>query len=318
MVAYITNAIRMSAVFLFGSTGEIITEKSGHLNLGIPGIMCMGAVGGSFGQWLYISWLNGAPINGFLTVLIPVLFALLFAGSFGVIYSFLTVTLRANQNITGLALTTFGVGVAGFINSFIDKAGFSQASKYYITLFPFADKLGWFGSIFLSHGFLVYFAIIIALLSAYMLNKTRFGLHLRAVGESPQTADATGISVTKYRYVATIIGSMIAGLGGLFYFMDMNGGNWPYCGPIESLGWMSIAIVIFTTWKPNLSIIGSIVFGALYQFSGAFSISMSIKEVVSMLPYVVTIIVLVITSILNKKESQPPASLGLNYFREER
>ena len=237
----------------------------------------------------------------------------------GALYSFLTVSLRANQNVTGLAMTTFGIGLAGhLINSIKAKMSIiTRASKYFTTLFPFSDKLGWFGEIFLSHGVLVYLAIAIAVVAQIVLNKTRVGLHLRAVGENPATADAAGINVTLYKYLATCIGCGISGIGGLFCIMDYMGGNWEYI--LEAFGWLSIALVIFTLWRPALSILGSVIFGGLYIVTSYIGgITFAQIELIKMLPYVVTIVVLIITSIINSKETQPPASLGLNYFREER
>ena len=170
---------------------------------------------------------------------------------------------------------------------------------------------------------MVFLAIIIAIVTTFVLNKTRVGLHLRAVGENPATADAMGINVTAYKYVATLVGSGIAGLGGLFYIMDYAGSQEAYLG-ISALGWLSIALVIFTLWKPVVSIFGSSLFGMLYV-AGSYipsikelHVSMKTTPILDMLPYVVTIIVLIITSATKKKENQPPASLGLSYFREER
>jgi simple sugar transport system permease protein len=234
----------------------------------------------------------------------------------GAIFCFLTVTLRVNQNVTGLALTTFGVGVSDFLIANTTPI-FSKGSKYFTAHLSFADDLGWFGQIFLSHGILIYLAIAIALLSSFVLNKTKVGLHLRAVGENPATADAAGISVSKYRYAATCIGCGISGLGGLSFIMDYLNGNWEYC--IDAIGWLAIALVIFTVWKPNLAIIGSIIFGALYIVSTYIQgFAIETKEIFKMLPYIVTVIVLLFTSIRDSKNSQPPQSLGLNYFREER
>ena len=312
---FLAGAIRLSATFLYGSTGEIITEKSGHLNLGIPGVMSVGAAIGCLSEYYLIKSI-GTSVP-FLLILVPLLVTFIGSALMGLLYSFLTVSLRANQNVTGLAMTTFGVGLAGYlINSIKGKmAVITRASKYFTTLFPFADKLGWFGEIFLSHGVLVYLAILIAIIAQLVLNRTRVGLHLRAVGESPATADAAGINVTLYKYLATCIGCGISGIGGLFCIMDYMGGNWEYI--LEVFGWLSIALVIFTLWRPALSIAGSIIFGGLYiAYSYIGGITFAQIELIRML--VMTIVVLILTSIMDKKESQPPASLGLNYFREER
>ncbi len=315
MLAFIVSSIRLGMAFLFGSTGETITEKSGHLNLGIPGVMCVGASCGCFAEYLYLSEV-GPDANYFLAVLIPIIATMIGGAVMGFIFSFLTVTLRANQNVTGLALTTFGVGVSDYM---IAETGpvYSKGSRFFTMSFPFAEDLGWFGEIFFSHGILIYLAIIIALVSSFVLTKTRVGLNLRSVGENPATADAAGINVSRYRYAATCIGCAIAGLGGLSFIMDYLNGNWEYC--IDAIGWLAIALVIFTVWKPNLAIIGSIIFGGLYIASSYITgVSFASKEIFKMLPYVVTIVVLVFTSIRDKRENQPPQSLGLSYFREER
>ncbi len=320
----IQRAIMQGTPLLLGSTGEILTEKSGHLNLGIPGIMYVGAISGVAGSFLYEH--SGVVMNPFLTVLIPLLCSVVGSLLMGLIYCFLTVTLRANQNVTGLALTTFGIGIGNFfggsliklVNSDVPSIALSKTSQVFKTQLPFASSLGWFGDIFLSYGFLVYVAIIIALVCSFMLNKTRVGLHLRAVGENPETADAAGINVTKYKYIFTCLGSAIAGLGGLYYVMDYANGVWSNNG-FGDRGWLSIALVIFSMWKPALSILGSVLFGFLYVIPTYIpNISVSSKLLFDMLPYVVTVVVLIITSIRNKKENQPPEALGLPYFREER
>lgn len=315
MLAFLISAIRLGMTFLFGSTGETIAEKSGHLNLGIPGVMCVGASCGCYAEYLYLDAVK-RNINPVLVVLIPIIATLLGGALMGLIYSFLTVTLRANQNVTGLALTTFGVGVSDFMISKIG-AVYSKGSKYFTTPIPFLKDLGFVGELLFSHGILIYLAVIIALLTSFVLTKTRVGLHLRSVGENPATADAAGINVAKYRYLATCIGCAVAGLGGLSFVMDYLNGNWEYC--IDAIGWLAIALVIFTVWKPNLAIIGSIVFGGLYVASSYIvGVSFAGKELFKMLPYIVTVVVLIFTSILDKKENQPPQSLGVNYFREER
>ncbi len=315
---FLVNSIRFSATFIFGSTGEIITEKSGHLNLGIPGIMCIGACGGCYGGSLYLKSLaDPSQAVWFLSVLIPIIFAMLFAGALGLLYCFLTATLKSNQNITGLAITTFGVGFTNYFINSVDKTSFSVLGKQFTKAFPCADNLGWFGELFFSYGVLVYLAIATALIVALVINKTRVGMNLKAVGENPSTADAAGINVTRYKYVATIIGSAIAGIGGLFYIMDYLVGTWDYT--IEGMGWLSIALVIFCVWKSNWGILGSILFGALYIAPNYITnVGFAEKELIKMLPYLVTIAVLITISIRDSKESQPPANLGINYFREER
>ena len=316
-LTFLHNAIRFSATFLFGSTGETITERSGHLNLGIPGIMCMGAVGACVGESIYLKGLNNvADINGFGAVMIGVIFAMMFAGIGGLIYAFLTVTLRSNQNVSGLAMTTFGVGLTNFIIPQVDTTGFNYISKCFINFAPGADKAGWFSDLFLTYGCLVYVAIALAVVVSLVIKRSRTGLNLRAVGENPGAADAAGINVIRYKYVACVLGSAIAGLGGLFFIFDYLGGNWEYT--IDSMGWLAVALVIFSVWRPNIGIAGSILFGALYILPHTVHVAFRYNELIKMIPYLVTIIVLVITSMINKRETQPPASLGIPYFREER
>lgn len=316
MIAFLVSAIRLGMTFLLGSTGETITEKVGHLNLGIPGVMCVGAACGCYAEYVYFTAV-GVNVVPVLAVIIPLIAALAGGALMGLLFSFLTITLRANQNMTGLAITTLGVGMSEYI---ISEATiiFTKGSKYFTApLIPFADALGDFGKLFFGYGIFVYLALAIALITTYVLNKTRVGLHLRAVGENPATADAAGINVSKYRYIATCVGCGIAGLGGLSFIMDYLNGNWEYC--VDAIGWLAIALVIFTVWKPNLAIIGSIAFGALYVASSYIpGVSFAGKELFKMLPYVVTLLVLVITSMRNKRENQPPQSLGLSYFREDR
>ncbi len=322
MVGILVGAISMGMVFLLGSVGEIITEKSGHLNLGIPGIMCLGTVGGCFGVSIYMNALNNAnSAQWIFLIIIPIIFSIIFAAFGGLIYAFLTVTFRVNQNVVGLALTTFGAGFSQFfMDKFVNTIRFSKASKIIRKPLPFAESLGWFGEIFFSYGFLVYLAIAIAIVAAIVLRKTRVGLRLRAVGENPATADAAGVNVNAYKYGAILIGSAIAGLGGLLYVMEYNSGTFDNTLTIQSFGWLAIALVIFTMWKPDFCILGSIIFGALYilgfKITGLDSLGQ--QELIKLLPYIVTVIVLIITSVLDSKENQPPASLGLNYFREER
>ena len=321
MVNLLQSAIRFSGVFLFRCTGEIITEKSGHLNLGIPGIMCGGVAGGCLGVSLYMASLpNPEEPSYLLLILIGLIGAFIFAAILGAIYAFLTVTLKCNQNITGLALTTFGTGFTQFImDSFVERITFSTASSYVAKSLPFADKLGWFGDIFLSHGLLVYLAIAVAIVTAIILKNTKVGLRLRSVGENPAAADAVGIKVDKYKYLAILIGSGIAGLGGYFYVMDYVQGMYDSYSTVEAFGWLSIALVIFTLWRPNIAIAGSMIFGILYILPNFIPIASSEEmALIKLVPYVVTIIVLLVISITGSKTAQPPASLGINYFREER
>ncbi|MDO4806104.1 MAG: ABC transporter permease [Coriobacteriales bacterium] len=327
LVSFVPRAVTQGIPLLFGCTGEIITEKSGNLNLGIPGVMYVGGICGVIGSFFYERSLGGAAINPVLGILVPLLCCLLGSLIMGLVYCFLTVSLRANQNVTGLALTTFGVGFGNFFGGSLVKLSgadvpsiaLSSTSKLFRAQLPFASSLGGFGAVFLSYGFLAYVAILIAVGASYVLNHTRVGLQLRAVGENPATADAAGINITRYKYVTTCVGCMIAGLGGLYYVMDYANGVWSN-DAFGDRGWLAIALVIFTIWRPALSIPASILFGGLYILNLYIPIGkdLAVKELYKMLPYVVTIVVLVFSSLRNKRENQPPESLGLPYFRENR
>ena len=323
-VSFFPRAVMQSIPLLYGATGETLTEKSGNLNLGIPGIMYVGGICGVIGAFFYE---QSGNVNGVLAVMIPLLSCLMGSLLMGLLYCFLTVTLRANQNVTGLAMTTFGVGFGNFFGgslikltgSDVPSIALSATSSFFRRSLPFADKLGAFGKMFLSYGFLAYLAIVIALIASYVLRHTRVGLQLRAVGESPATADAAGINITRYKFVATCVGSMIAGLGGLYYVMAYACGVWSN-DAFGDRGWLAIALVIFTIWRPNVGILSSILFGGLYilYLFVPTGTNLAVKELYKMLPYVVTIAVLIVTSMRNKRENQPPESLGAPYFREER
>ena len=326
LFAFIPRAIVQGIPLLFGCTGETISEKAGSLNLGIPGVMYVGGICGVIGAFLY-EQSAGGDVNGFLAIAIPMLACLAGSLLMGLLFSVLTITLRVNQNVVGLAMTTFGVGVGNFfggsliklVGSDVPSISLSATSQYFSRALPFASDLGIFGKLFFSYGFLAYVAVIIAFIAAYILKHTRVGLQLRAVGENPATADAAGVNIIKYKYLATCIGCMIAGLGGLYYVMDYASGVWSN-DAFGDRGWLAIALVIFTLWRPNIAVFASFLFGGLYilYLFIPTGTDLAIKELYKMLPYLVTIIVLILTGMRNKRENQPPESLGLPYFREDR
>ena len=323
ILVFLQKAITQGIPLLLGANGEILTEKSGNLNLGIPGLMYMGGVAGLIGAFLYEnSTANPIPFVG---LLISLLCCLLVSALGALIYSVLTITLRANQNVTGLALTTFGMGFGNFFGGSLSKlaGGVGQlstattASAFRATI-PVLSELPVVGQLFFSYGFLTYVAIIITFALSWYLFKTRKGLNLRAVGESAATADAAGINVSRYKYLATVIGGMMAGLGGLYFVMEYTGGTWVNNG-FGDRGWLAIALVIFARWRPLNAIWGSFLFGALYiLYLYIPGLGRSAQEVFKSLPYLVTIVVLIITSLRKKREDQPPACLGIAYFRESR
>ena len=346
LVSLITTAVSFGTVIMYGSMGEILTEKSGHLNLGVPGIMYMGGIGGLIGAFIYETHTaSPVPAVGLAIALGCAVVCSVFGG---LIYSFLTITLRANQNVTGLTLTIFGGGLANFFGGSLSKlaGGVGQisvaaTSSAFRATQHISDGLvswlrmraasgsGFVGILakiaeyldkaFCNYGFMAYLAIVIAILLSRFLNRTSRGLNLRAVGENPATADAAGVNVTLYKYLSTCVGAAISGLGGVYYVMDYIKGTWANDGNIEAVGWLAVALVIFATWKPLRSVWGAYLFGALYWLYNFIpGLTRSAQEIFKMLPYIVTIIVLITVSLRHKKEDQPPTSLGLSYFREDR
>ena len=346
------SVITLSVVFLFGCIGETISEKAGNLNLGIPGVMCFGVVGGGLGSLIYMNLIYPVmpvtanafgfveAISYLLLVVLGIVFSFAFGAFGGLIYSFLTTTLKANQNVTGLALTTFGAGIGDFFMALMRRDGGDDLHEIASQIFSFHltnATLGQGGTTFdnsnwhmgfiasdnpvaniFSQSSLVYFCFILAVVVFIVLNKTRIGLSLRAVGENPATADAAGINTDKYKYLATIIGCGIAGVGGLFYNMIRLQGGWDGTDNLQKLGWMVLALVIFTVWNPLIAIGGSILFAFLYSIPSYINADMVTGKFLVLIPYIMTVVVLIFTSIFGKKNVLPPGSLGVNYFREER
>ena len=324
IIQLLQSAVCFGTVIMFGAIGEILTEKTGNLNLGVPGIMYLGGIAGLAASFFYE--FNNPDPNKLVCLLLSFLSAFVASALGGLLYGFLTITLRANQNVTGLTLTIFGGGVANFFGGGLNTmaGGVGQisvavSSGVYRANINNAMGLGTLGSLFLSYGFMVYLAIATAIIIHFFLNRTRKGLNLRAVGENPATADAAGINVTRYKYLATCVGAGISGLGGLYYTMDYIKGTWANDGTIESLGWLAVALVIFATWRSVNAIWGSYLFGLLFWIYLVIpNLGRDSIELFKMLPYLVTIAVLIGISLRKKRENQPPASLGLPYFREER
>jgi simple sugar transport system permease protein len=326
LLNYLIGALGFSATLVYGATGEILSEKAGHLNLGIPGVMCMGGAGGC----IMLTLVGQSELPHFLIVLLGILGAFTMAALMGLIYSFLTVTLRANQNVTGLTLTTLGMGLSKVLFTdvrFIDQNVYIDLPKHYFR-FPFDAIEGLKYPNLLTLGVMFFLALVVAGASSFILYKTRVGLNLRAVGENPATADAAGINVVRCKYAATCIGCGIAGLGGLYYIIDFSASIEAYKG-IDTFGWLSVALVIFALWKPHMTLPCAFIFGVLYTCSSQIPkivkdtmpgvvLPLSLTPILRMLPYLFTILMLILSSVRNKRENQPPASLGLSYFREDR
>ncbi|NLF34438.1 MAG: ABC transporter permease [Clostridiales bacterium] len=321
---FLVAAVLAGTPLLFGTLGEILTEKSGNLNLGVEGMMFMGGVAGLAGSYYYE--LAAQTPSGLVSALIALVCAFLCAAFGALLYSVLTVTLRANQNVTGLALTIFGTGFGNFVGEAIGSRNPSRymavgsATKAAFNRgIPGLSDLPAAGKLLFSYNFMVYLAIAVAVALGIFLNRSRKGLNLRAVGESPATADAAGINVTRYKYLATCIGGGISGLGGLYIVMNASngvGGVWVH-NCISGRGWIAVALVIFATWNSGRAILGALIFGALSVMR--FYVPLGIPDqIYNIFPYFATILVLIAVSMRRKRENQPPASLGLAYFREER
>ena len=322
-IALVVAAITYGTPLLFGTLGEILTEKSGNLNLGVEGIMFMGGALGLGGVFYYEKAVS-VP-NGILAVLIGMVCAFIAGAIASLIFSFITITLRANQNVTGLALAIFGTGIGQFAGEYmrIQEGGYISISnelKVFFINSPFPQALRdipYVGSILFGNSIFFYLGILLAVAMFLYFGRSRSGLHLRAVGESPATADAAGISVTRYKYLATVIGGGISAIGGMVYITTIAGCVWNHEG-LSGVGWLAVALVIFCLWRPLNAIWGSVLFGALMILYLRLALPFIPTQLYKILPYVVTVIVLIFTSLRNSKDKQPPNSLGLPYFREER
>ncbi len=312
LVSILTVTIQAGTSLVFATIGEIFTERSGILNLGLEGIMIMGAVSGF------------AAAYHSDNLLVAVLVAMLVGGLLASIHAFLTITFRTDQVVTGLALTLFGTGLASFLGQRLGPGGKPLVGevgpKFTKVAIPLLSKIPFLGEALFRQDPLVYFMYLLVPLAAYYIYKTRPGLHLRAVGENPATADAMGINVTRTRYIYTIFGGMLIGLGGAHLSLAYTPG-WT-----ENLtggrGWIAIALVIFATWDPWRAVIGAILFGGVnaIQFRLQAAGTTIPAAFLGMLPYLFTIIVLVLITFLEtfRKRVGAPAALGLPYVREER
>lgn len=325
IIIWISNAIGFGTVLGLASLGETTNEKSGHLNLGIPGIMYFAAIVSYICVMSYEKG-NASP-NAFLAIVIAILSAFAVGSFLGFIYTLICATFKCNQNVMGLAMTTFGVGFGKFLSSAFKLTNYKLAftGSLFNAAIPGLKDIPFVGPAFFNNGFMTYILIALCVCGYIFFNKTKTGLNLRAVGEFPATADAAGINVMKYKYIATIVGCGLAGLAGMTYVMAYSQGLWATNNDIEAIGWLAVALVIFVVWKPIHLLWGAPLFGFFYWAylylpmifpdMGSF---VGLADLLQMLPYVVTIIILLFNSMRKKRENQPPASLGIPYFREER
>lgn len=325
IINFLFYSIRMGTPLLFGTTGEVITERSGSLNLGVEGMMAMGAIGG---------YCAACACN---SLLIGILGAFASAALGAVIYAFLTVTLQANQNVTGLALTIFGNGVYLLIGRSLTKAGaFPQLgdNAHLVRVIsdsgiPLLRDIPYLGKLLFSYNIFVYIAVLIAVGCWIYASKTKSGLKMAATGENPAAADACGINVNREKYFNIVMGGGITGIGGLYLALITNGGAWNEQW-INGMGWISVALVIFANWSPLKAIFGAFFFGmfnVLMAWKGNLShafprvlgwLSYIPNEFYQLLPFLLTAVVLTAASVKKRSKNSQPASLGINYFREER
>ena len=316
LISFLAHAVYMGTPLLFGTVGEIQNEKAGHLNLGVEGTMAMGACAG-----FMVAYKTGS-------LWLSILAAFLMGALVSLIYAFLTITMMANQNVTGLTLTIFGTGLSNFIGEQMISASPTgnlklpdgvMSSLKNIDI-PLLSKIPVLGEVLFSQNIFTYLSIVIAVIMFIYLKKTKVGLNLRTIGENPAVADAVGISVVKYKYINVLIGGGICGIGGAFCSMVINAGVW-MANSVNGLGWIAVALVIFAVWNPARAIYGAYIFGAFMVLKYYFpkNLGFTVPEsFFDMLPYLVTALVLIITSVKKSRERSQPQSCGINYFREER
>lgn len=315
LALFLQLSIQLGTPFLFGTLGGILCEKVGNMNLGIEGMMMMGAFFGFAAGFV--------TTNPVLAVL-----AAMVGGALGaLIYAVITVTLKGNQTVTGFALTIFGSGLANFLG----KPYSSQIMSNSVTSalgthgIPGLEKIPVLGAAVFSQSLFVYFSIILAVGLLFYYQKTRFGLAARMVGESPATADASGINIDLYKYVHILLGGALCGLGGAYLSLVYV----PYWQDniTAGIGWIAVALVIFSGWNPVKAVFGCYLFGILKALAVKFQgVTISVlgldiavaSQVMDMIPYVLTVVVLVISAVTSKNRSVGPASVGKSYFREDR
>jgi ABC-type uncharacterized transport system permease subunit len=314
LVIIIASAIFYGTPLFFAALGGIFTERSGVLNLGVEGTMLLGGVSGAWAS----QHVGG---SAWFTVLMSIVIGMIAGGITSALLAFLCVTLKTNQTVAGLAITIFA-GTVGLSSYFANIWGVSKnpvpRQIRRLDVFGLADT-PIVGPIIFNQTILTYVSWVLVVLATVYLFRTRIGLQLRAVGESPQTADAMGINVVKYRYVHTILGGALAGIGGVFYSLAIVP-TW-VDGMTKGAGWIAIALVIFGFWRPSLTLLGAYLFGALQSLGStlkARGVNIS-GDILDALPFVMTIVVLVlVSSRFAHRKLGAPAALGVPYEREER
>lgn len=316
IINFLFAAIKAGTPLLFGTTGEIMTEKSGSLNLGVEGMMFMGA---------FMSFFTAYHTDNMALALLAA-FAIGVCAAF--IYAVLTVSFMANQNVTGLTLTIFGTGFAKFFGEMMISEAGGSSPKLSDTFMdsiseksiPLLGDIPVIGKLLFSHNPLVYISIFISVLCTIYMMKTKAGLNMRAVGENAASADAAGVNVTLVKYIHIMLGGGICGLGGAYLSLINGGGIWNNSNVVNGQGWIAVALVIFASWNPVKAIFGSLIFGAfsVLQFYVPKKVIAIPDAFYVMLPFLITTLVLIVASMRKSKKGAQPAGCGINYFREER
>jgi general nucleoside transport system permease protein len=316
-VSVLTEAVVYGTPILFAALGELLAERSGVLNLGVEGMMLVGA---TMGFWAS----QNAPGSAAWALFLAVVCAAFSALAISVIHAFLTITLRASQIVSGLALTIFagGFGLSSYLGTNLGLADVPPEHQFSnLDVFGLGD-LPVVGPVLFDQSALVYASWLLVALVALYLMRTRPGLNVRSIGEAPGAADAMGISVPLYRYLHVLVGGALAGVGGACYSLWITPGWTDGDSLVGGAGWIAIALVIFAFWRPELCLVGAYLFGGL---SGGLPSALQahgykIKpEFLDALPYIMTVVVLVlVSSVLARRRWGAPAALGISYVREER
>jgi general nucleoside transport system permease protein len=314
VVVVLASGVLYGTPLLYAALGEVLAERSGVLNLGVEGMMLMGAV---MGFWTVERVHGPTP----LVLAASIGIAALAGAVMAAIHAFLVITLRANQIVSGLALTIFAgaAGLSSYLGNDLQLAG-KPAKHQFQEIFPTSwQDLPVVGPILFGQSLLVYASWVCVVLVALYMTRTRLGLNLRAVGESPAAADAMGVNVSRYRYAHTLVGGAFAGVGGAAFSLSITP-QW-VDGLTQGAGWIAIALVIFAFWRPTLCLVGAYFFGAFTALPFALQghgVTVA-PELFQTLPYVATIVALVlVSSRAARLRFGAPAALGLPYVREER
>lgn len=298
-------SLKSSVAVLLAALGETLAERSGVLNLGLEGMMLMGALSG-----FAVGYATGNPW-------LAVTASCLVGGAMALIHAFFSITLKANQVLSGLALTMLGMGLSHFLGrGLIGRSGIRLGQ----VPIPGLSDIPVLGKALFTQSVFAYVAIALTILLAILLARTRRGLMVRAVGEDAAAADTAGISVVQVRYICTIVGGMLAGLGGAYLSLVYTPG-WKE-GMTAGQGWIAIAMVVFATWKPPRVLVGALLFGLLTSLQFYFQVTgveLIPVYVLRMLPYLLTIAVLVLVNrVLMRKGADGasgPADLGVPFSR---